>query len=172
MAQKSLVIKSHLSAGEVHKRYTQCTSSIEKTHWQIIWLLSRKDNPFKADEVAKMIGCTPDWVRKLARRYNAEGPLGLRDKRSENGNDPLLKKNQCRKLEKALAKAPVDGGLWNCKKVSEWIGAEIGCKVSVVTGWNYLRSLGYSVQVPRPRHKNAATPEEQAAFKKNSAKTL
>jgi len=26
--------------------------------------------------------------------------------------------------------------------------------------------------VPRPRHKNAATPEEQAAFKKNSAKTL
>jgi len=171
MAQKSLVITNHLSAREIHKRYTQCKSSIEKTHWQIIWLLARKDHSLISDEVAKIIGCTPDWVRKLARRYNAEGPLGLRDKRSENGNDPLLKKNQFKKLEKALAKAPVDGGLWNCKKVSEWIGAEIGCKVSVVTGWNYLRSLGYSVQVPRPRHKNAATAEEQATFKKNSAKT-
>ena len=172
MAQKSLVIINHLSASELHKRYTKCKSSIEKTHWQIIWLLARKENPLISEEVAKIIGCTPDWVRKLARRYNAEGPLGLRDKRSENGNDPLLKKNQFKKLEKALAGAPVDGGLWNCKKVSEWIGAEIGCKVSVVTGWTYLRLLGYSVQVPRPRHKNAATPEEQATLKKNSAKTL
>lgn len=125
----------------------------------------------KADEAAKIIGCSPDWVRKLARRYNAEGPTGLRDKRSENGNDPLLNKEQFKKLEKALRNPPVDGGLWNCKKVSEWIGSEIDCKVSVVTGWNYLRSLGYSIQVPSPRHKNAATAEEQDVFKKNSGKT-
>jgi transposase len=171
MAQRSLKIKDHLSPQQIHKRYIQCNGAVEKTHWQIIWLLARQDDPLKADEAAKVIGCSPDWVRKLARRYNAEGPTGLRDKRSENGNDPLLNKEQFKKLEKALREPPVDGGLWNCKKVSEWICSEIDCKVSVVTGWNYLRSLGYSIQVPRPRHKNAATTAEQDTFKKNSAKT-
>jgi transposase len=171
MAQRSLVIKNHLSAREIHERYTRCKGPVEKTHWQIIWLLALRDNPLKADEVAKIIGCTADWVRKLARRFNSEGPLGLRDKRSENGNDPLLNKDQYKNLEQALQKAPADGGLWNCRKVSKWISSEINCKVSVVTGWNYLRSLGYSIQVPRPRHKNAATIEEQSTFKKNSAKT-
>ena len=49
----------------------------------------------------------------------------------------------------------------------------LGKKVSDVTGWNYLVSLGFSLQVPRPAHENRATPEEQEAFKKklwNSSK--
>jgi hypothetical protein len=35
-----------------------------------------------------------------------------------------------------------------------------------------MRAAGFTLQVPRPRHQKAATPEEQAAFKKTSLKSL
>ena len=33
-------------------------------------------------------------------------------------------------------------------------------------GWEALRAIGWTIQSPRPQHAEAATPEEQAAFKK------
>jgi len=170
MAQRSLVIAGHKPVQKIHEQYLNCSSPVEKMHWQIIWLLARQDNPLKSDEVSRVVGCSADWVRKLARRYNAKGADGIKDRRKENGNAPILNNKQIEKLEKTLSGAPTDGGLWNCRKVAEWLLEETGREVSVVTGWNYLKTLGYSVQVPRPRHKKAASAEEQAAFKKNSAK--
>jgi len=34
--------------------------------------------------------------------------------------------------------------------------------------WEALQAIGWSIQAPRPRNPAAASPEEQAAFKKNS----
>ena len=46
------------------------------------------------------------------------------------------------------------------------MAARLGRKVWPQRGWDYLRKLGYSSQVPRPRHAKAASPEEQAEYKK------
>ena len=44
--------------------------------------------------------------------------------------------------------------MWNSRKVGEWIerrtGKELGRKKQ--SGWEYLKRLGYSPKVPRPRH--------------------
>jgi transposase len=171
MPHPRLEIKNHLKENEVKKRYLSCQNGVEKIHWQVIWLLAKKDNPLSTEEVSKVIGYSSDWVRKLARRYNEEGPDGIEDKRKHNGTEFLLDEKEKRTLEKKLSSSPIDGGLWNGRKVSLLIQEIIGRKVSLVTGWKYLKSLGYSLQVPRPMHTNSATEQEQATFKKNSKNT-
>ena len=46
------------------------------------------------------------------------------------------------------------------------MATRLGRKVWPRRGWDYLRRLGHSPQVPRPRHAKAASPEEQAEYKK------
>jgi hypothetical protein len=41
-------------------------------------------------------------------------------------------------------------------------------KVAPQCGWEALWAIGWTIQVPRPRHPQAATAEEREAFKKSS----
>ncbi|WP_424952643.1 winged helix-turn-helix domain-containing protein [Deinococcus sp.] len=50
-----------------------------------------------------------------------------------------------------------------------WIEERVGHPVNVGAGWNYLRRLQYTVQLPRPQHPQAASLAEQDAFKKIQA---
>ena len=69
-----------------------------------------------------------------------------------------------------------DGGVWTAKKVAVVIAAALGlARVPPQRGWEALRVIGWKVERmhstrPRLRHAQAATPEAQAAFKKNSAR--
>jgi len=64
--------------------------------------------------------------------------------------------------------APHGLGRWSGVKVTLWIGERMGVKPHRVTGWHYLCKLGYSEQIPRPSHPQAASKEEQVAFQKKS----
>jgi Winged helix-turn helix len=79
---------------------------------------------------------------------------------------PILSEEDEAALRAALAAPPADGGLWSGPKVAAWMSARLGRKVWPQRGWDYLRKLGYRPQVPRPRHAKAASPEEQAEYKK------
>src|SRR5947209_8665723 len=70
-------------------------------------------------------------------------------------------------LRAALAEPPAGGGLWTGPKVATWMAARLGREVWPQRGWDYLEKLGHSAQRPRPRHAEAASPEEQAAHKKS-----
>jgi transposase len=67
----------------------------------------------------------------------------------------------------ALREPPPDGGMWNSRKVGEWIERRTGRLVSQKKqrGWEYLKRLGQSPKVPRPHHASADA-REQEAFKK------
>ena len=41
--------------------------------------------------------------------------------------------------------------------------------VSAVSGWKYLKRLGWTLQTPRPQHQTSAAPEAQQAFKKTKS---
>ena len=103
----------------------------------------------------------------FAGTINADGEEALRDKRKTNGGRPFLDAPQQASLEKALSAPPVDGGLWTGPKVATWISGTLKRPVSAVTGWKYLRRLGWTLQRPRPEHQASATPEAQQTFKKN-----
>ena len=58
--------------------------------------------------------------------------------------------------------------VWTAKKVAAFMAAELRRAVAEQRGWEALRAIGWTIQSPRPQHAEAATPEEQEAFKKGS----
>ena len=160
----ALAVAGHLSATELGRRYRAARDRVERGHLQVVWLPRRGRN---AAEVARVMGLSGLWVAEIVRRYNERGPDGLGDRRRGNaGAKPLLGAADEAALRAALAEPPPDGGLWTGPKVAAWMAARLGRKVWPQRGWDYLRKLGHSPQVPRPRNAKAASPEEQAEYKK------
>ena len=158
-------LAAHLSPAELGQRYRAARCPVERSHLQIVWLLSlgRSER-----EVAQVTGYGRRWVGEVARRYDEDGPGGLGDRRRGNvGAKPLLGAEGEAALRAALSTPPADGGLWTGPKVAAWMAVRLGRKVWPQRGWDYLRKLGHSAQVPRPRHAKAASREEQAAYKKS-----
>ncbi len=162
---KRLQLKAHLTVEELEARYRKAKDPVERSHYQIIWQLALGQ---PSEAVAAASGYTLYWVRALARRYNARGPAGLADRRHAHpGGRRLLSAEREAELGQALQGAPPDGGLWSGPKVAQWMSAELGRAVHKQRGWEALRRLGYTPQVPRPRHAKADAAA-QAAFKKTS----
>ncbi len=56
LSRPRLPIAPHLSPDEVASRYRACRDGREKAHWQILWLLTRSDEPPTPAEVASASG--------------------------------------------------------------------------------------------------------------------
>ena len=164
MSASALV--AHLSTAELGQRYRAARQPIERSQLQIVRLLSQGRGE---REVAAVTGYGQRWIAEIVRRYNAEGASGLGDQRARNtGARPLLSPEDEAALRDALAEPPTDGGLWTGPKVAAWMARRLGRKVWPQRGWDYLKKLAHSLQVPRPKHAQAASAEEQAAFKRGS----
>jgi transposase len=162
----ALEVAGHLSTEELGRRYRAARDRIARGHLQVVWLLAQGRG---RGEVGRVTGYGEPWVAEIVRRYNEDGPDGLGDRRARNaGAKPLLGAGDEAALRAALAAPPAGGGLWTGPKVAAWMSDRLGRKVWPQRGWDHLRKLGHSPQVPRPRHANAASPEEQAAYKKSS----
>ena len=160
----TLAVVEHLSAAELGRRHRAARDRVERGHLQVVWLLVQGRS---RGEVARIMGWSGVWVAEIVRRYNEAGAEGLGDRRRGNaGAKPLLGEADEAALRAALAAPPADGGLWTGPKVAAWMSARLGREVGPQRGWDDLRKLGYSPQVPRPRHAKAASPEEQAEYKK------
>jgi len=159
---RPLIVPPHLPAAELERRYRRARDPVERSHYQIVWLLARGE-PTAA--VCRATGYSVNWVREVARRYREAGPAGLGDRRRANpGGAPLLSPARQEELRAALGGPAPDGGLWTCRKVADWIGTAIGRPVAEARGWEWMRRLGFTPQRPRPRE-TRADPAAQAAFK-------
>ena len=162
--KKPITVKPHLSVEAVETRYRQAKDPVERSQWQIIWLLAQGKTTKAIREVT---GYCLAWIRTIAHRYNQEGPGGIGDRRHGNpGGSFLLSAQLQAQLVAALEEPPPDGGLWTGRKVSQWILVHTGHKVHPQRGWEYLKRLGYSKRVLRPRHAKADAAAQEA-FKKN-----
>jgi len=167
MARPRLPIVPHLGPEEVARRYRACRDGREKTHWQVLWLLTRPDHPLTPAQAAEQVGLTPSWARTILKRWNADGPAGLADRRrATNGGQAKLTPEQQAELFAALQQPPPDGGLWTGPKVAASARDRYGVEVCKQTGRGWLRRLGFTLQVPRPSHPEAATPAERRAWKR------
>jgi transposase len=166
---KTIKLEAHLSSEELEHRYREARDPVARSHYQILWLIGEGRT---TGEVMEVTGYSRGWIQQLARRYNAGGPEALGDRRHRNPgarDRALLDAEQQEELAEALRKPPEDAGMWNSRKVGEWIEARTGKAVSQKKqrGWEYLRRLGNSPKVPRPHHAKA-DKSEQEAFKKGS----
>jgi hypothetical protein len=77
MPRPRIKIAPHLDYAELTQRYETCDNPRVKNYWLAIQLLSDPDSPMLAEQVAQHMGCSVDWIRKLAGRYNRLGPSAL-----------------------------------------------------------------------------------------------
>jgi transposase len=164
---KKIKLEPHLGSKELENRYRKARDPVLRSHYQILWLISEGETTTR---IMESTGYCRAWIQRIARRYNADGPQALGDRRHQNPGAKeraLLNANQREDLAKALKKPPPDGGMWNSRKVGEWIERKTGKVVAnkKQRGWEYLRKLGNSPKVPRPHHAKA-NKQEQEAFKK------
>ena len=164
---KKIKIEAHLSSKELESRYRKARDPVARGHYQIIWLISQEKT---TTQVMEATGYSRGWIQQIARRYNDGGLEALGDHPHRNPGArerALLTKDQQEELARVLVKPPPDGGMWNSRKVGEWIEHESGKSVAnkKQRGWEYLRKLGNSPKVPRPHH-DKANKHDQKAFKK------
>jgi transposase len=155
----------HLDTEALERRYKAATDGIERSHLQIIWLLSQGH---AARAVASVTGYSRTWISTIVWRYNDHGVEGLGDRRHDNpGAVALLDETQQERLRSALDEPPPDRGRWTGRKVAQWMSGQLGRLVSPQRGVEYLRRLGLTPQVPRPCHVGGEWIE-QHKFKKSS----
>ena len=160
---KYVHVAAHLTLKELEQQYRKANNPVQRSHFQMIWLLARGKH---ICEVAEMTGYCANWIRILARRYNQQGPAALADQRQHNvGTVLLLSETHQQQLLQVLEQALPDAGLWSGPKVALWMGKQLGRTVSPQRGWEYLKRVGFSLQVPRPRH-HKADRTEQELFKR------
>lgn len=159
---KRLSIEAHLPVEDLEQRYRRARDGVERSQWQIIWLLA---GGATSQEVGEVTGYSLPWIRELAKRYNTWGADGIGDGRHHNaGHAPLLRAEQQEELVRALEGPSPEGGRWSGPQVAIWIAAVVGHPVPAQRGWEYVRRLGFTPRVPRPRHAKA-DPAAQEAFK-------
>jgi transposase len=163
---KRLPVERHLSAEQARERYLACPHPVEKTRWHAVWLLLRQDQPRTPAQVAGVLGLSAVTVRDYLHRWNARGPDGLLDLRKGNGAEPLLDAARRGALLAAVRRRHPDGGLWTGPKVALYVRDRWGVAVCPQTGWQWLRDLGFTLQVPRPSHPRAAGPDQRLRWKK------
>ena len=160
-----------MSVKDLRHRYKTAPNHHERTRWHALLLLSEPEFRTRSD-VARIVQRSPAWLTNTITLYNTQGPDGLADRRPGRSHHPfLLNETQREALDLRLQSLPDDEGKWTSQKVADWIEATLGQPVHVTTGWNYLRRLTYTVQQPRPRHPQAATAEQQEAYKKKSRRS-
>ena len=154
--QQRLPFIPHLTASEIRRRYLSCERPTERTRWHALWLLADGWPARTPDEVAALVGRSGAFVRNVLNRFNASGPEGLTDRRRRNRRAALLSEAQRAELLSALKGDAPDGGPWSGPKVAAFARERFGVSVRPQTGWDWLRRLGFSLKVPRPRHPKAA----------------
>src|SRR5678809_161018 len=76
-----------LIVDELERRYRAAKEPHERTWWQILWLLARGQ---LAKDIAEHTGYSRYWIGQIAKRYNAEGPEGMHNRRYTHSHRAAL----------------------------------------------------------------------------------
>jgi len=146
---KRISITPHLTVDELEQRYRQSTHPTERSHYQIIWLLAQ-GRP--TEEVAAVTGYSRDWIYELVRSYNRIGTGSLGDLRRHNpGAAPKLHESQQAQLLEAVRGSAPDGGLWNGRKVTDYVKEVFGITITRQQGWVYFKQMEGRLRMPYPK---------------------
>src|SRR5215216_7114972 len=106
---KRLELSAHASKEELEHGYRKAKDPVERSHHQIVWVLSEGRTTKK---VCQVTGYSPDWVRQIARRYNELGVEALGDRRHGNpGAKERALLDEATEAESLYKCQAADGGL-------------------------------------------------------------
>lgn len=161
---KKVSLINHLNSEELYHSYRCSSNAISRSHYHMIWLITQGHT---VRQISEITGYSTTWIYQLVRRYNDIGVEGLGDQRKNNqGKKPLLTDIDQVNLWQVLSQPSPDGGLWNGRKVADWLSQLTGRKISRQRGWEILKGMTYRLRVPRPCHRESDELEKQQ-WKKN-----
>jgi hypothetical protein len=64
---KRITIEPHLSVAQLEQRYRQTKDAVERSHYQIIWLLAQGK---RTEEVVEITGYSRSWIYELVWGYD------------------------------------------------------------------------------------------------------
>src|SRR5215472_12657208 len=101
-------LQPYLSIDELEHRYRTAKEPNERTWWQILWLLAQGRT---ATELSAVIGYRAYWIGQIAKRYNEQGPEGMRNRRHTTPYRPapVLSAEQQEELRAAFSQAAASG---------------------------------------------------------------
>lgn len=158
-----LKVTRRFAQGRMRKELRACRDVLHRRRLDAVRLVS---DGHGVPEVGRLLACSRTTVRQAVLAFNAHGFPGLVDARAENGRERYLSAEQDAQILKALEGRAPDGGLWNGRKLRDFIKTTFGIDAGVRYGWKTLVRLGWSLQRPQSRHAGGDAAE-QAEFKKN-----
>jgi transposase len=157
-------LANHLSELELELGYRQAKDGITTRQYHVLWLLAQGKN---TEEVSAITGYSRNWIYCIVRKYNKFGPEAVGDRRQQNyGSNQILNDLEQAQLWQVLQEKAPDGGLWNGRKLADWLSQWKGEPIHRQRGWEILRQMTCRLRVPRPAH-SQADQQEQEAWKKN-----
>ena len=146
--------------------YRRSTCAVERRRSQLLAFLAEgKSN----QEALTLTRYSYQGADKIIDAYHAGGLASLKDQRHHNRGAPtLLSDTQLLLLAQTIRADTAEGGVWNGARVQTWVKQELGQDVHLSRCYEFLDAVGYSRQVPRPRHVEA-DPIAQEEFKKKSS---
>jgi transposase len=124
----------------------------------------------KRAEAAKAGGMDRQTLRDWVHRFNAEGPDGLYDKRSQ-GRACRLSEAEQRELAALIETGPdlAEHGVvrWRLRDLCAWVEERFGVTYHEQGLSKLIKRLGFRRISARPQHPKS-DPESQAVFKKTS----
>ena len=77
LISQPMTVQPHLSLDELETRYRRAKAPVERSQFQIIWLVAKGT---LIEEVAALTGYNDHWVYQLIQRYNQLGPEDFTDR--------------------------------------------------------------------------------------------
>ena len=149
--------------------YTRSTCAVERRRSQLLALLA-EGKPHA--EVLAITRHTYQGANKIVDAYEAQGLDGIKDQRHGNRGAPtLLSDAELLLLAQRIRADVAEGGVWNGNRVQEWVKTTLHKDLYLSRCYEFLDAVGYSQQVPRPRHVEA-DQERHEDFKKKSSPKL
>ena len=149
--------------------YKGSTCAVERRRSQLLALLCEGKS---YAEVLAITQYSYQGADKIVDAYASHGLEGIKDQRHGNRGAPtLLSDADLLLLAQTVRADTLEGGVWNGNRVQAWVKTTLQKDLYLGRCYEFLDAVGYSQQVPRPRHVEA-DQERQDNFKKKSSLKL
>jgi transposase len=134
---------------ELERRYHTTRDAQARTRYQMVLLNAQGHTP---PQIARLVRCSPDTVRRVLNRYLAGGPDAV-PHRPHPGQPPHYPPAWQAELARVADLDPrsvgVDSALWTCRLLADYLHAATGHQAGIETVRLGLHRAGFVCKRPR-----------------------
>ncbi len=153
----------HLDLKMVKQKLKTAVKHWERQKWLVIYNASIDPRP--AGEIAKHVGVSKGFVRKVIQQYNRQGEAALSTPGKGGRHNCYLSWEQEKQLIESFKAKAVKGHVATAKEIKLAYEDKAGKKVHKTTIYRLLDRHHWHKIVPRPSHPKQQ-PQAQEEFKK------